>query len=67
MGTFGGNGAEDISNTHVFSAPYHVEDSATDSGRDMGDARGGISAGSGRNIVGDDLHRETAGNRGKVG
>ena len=33
----------------------------------MGYSRGRISAGSGGNTVGDDLYRETAGNRGTVG
>ena len=46
---------------------YHGEASVADRRRDVGDARGGSSAGSGGNAADDDLYRETAGNRGTVG
>ena len=52
---------------HGFSKIDHEEASATDSIRDIGDARGGSSAGSGRNTVGNYLYRETTVNRGTVG
>ena len=67
MGTIGRNGAEVIGNKHEFYSADHGEAGATVSIRDMGDARGGNSAGSGRNAVKDDLHRETAGKRSTVG
>ena len=65
--SFGGNGSEGQSNTHVFSATDHGETSVMSSGRDMGGTNGIISTGSGGNAVGDDLHRENTGNLGTVG
>ena len=67
MGTFGGNGEECIRGTHRLHQKNHGEASAADRRRDVGDARGRSSVGRGRNAVGDDLYRETAGNRGTVG
>ena len=48
--------------TQIFSLGYHGEEVSTVSIRDMGYSWGGISEGSGRNSVVDDLHRETTGN-----
>ena len=45
----------------------HGEASATNMIRYMGDAWGRSSAGSGGNTVGNDIYRETSGNRGTVG
>ena len=67
MGNFGCNGAEDRGDTHGFSSTYHGEAGTTVARRDMGDAQGGSSAGIGRNSVGDELHRETVGNRSTLG
>ena len=52
--------------THSFYQTHHREASAADIRRDMGDARVGSSAGSGSNIVGNGLYRETTDNRGIV-
>ena len=43
--------------THRFSSEDHGEAGAMVAIQDMGDSRGGISAGSGGNAVGTDLHR----------
>ena len=67
MDTFGRNAAEFIRNTHIISTTDHGETSATSRGWEMGDAQGGSSAGSGRNAVVDDPHKETIVNRGAVG
>ena len=67
MGTFGGNGEEFRGHTHGVSKIDHGEASTIDSIRDVGDAQGRSSTGSGGNLVNDDLHRETTGNRGTVG
>ena len=50
----------------MFYLTYHGETSATASRRDMEDARGGNSVGSGGNSVVDVLHRDTTGNHGAV-
>ena len=50
-----------------FSLEDHREEGAMLTRKYTGDAWGGISAGGGGNTVGDDLHRETAGNRSTVG
>ena len=67
MGTIGGNGEEVRGHKHRVSYTDHEEARATGSRRDMGDALGGISARSGGNTAGDDIHRETTGNRVTVG
>ena len=45
----------------------HREEGAMVPRKDTGDAWGRISTGGGGNTVGDDLHRDTAGNRSTVG
>ena len=67
VGTFGGNGEESIRVAHRVPQTDHWEASTVDKRRGVGDTRGGSSAGSGENAVGDDLYRETPGNRGTVG
>ena len=67
MGPFGGNGVEGKRGTHRVPQEDHREVSAAYRRRDVGDAQGRSSAGSGRNVVSYDQYRETAGNRGKVG
>ena len=67
LGPFGGNGEEDGRDSNWIPSTDHGEVSAAVRRRDMGDARGGRSTGGSGNAVGDDLHRETAGNRGTVG
>ena len=66
MGTFGRNGSEGRSNTHVLSATYHGETSTAASRLGTGDTWVISSAGSGSNAVINDLHRETTDNRGVV-
>ena len=61
------NGEEGRSNTHRLPQIDHGKASAADRRRDVGDARGGDSEGSGGDAVGDDLYRKTAGNHGTVG
>ena len=56
MGHFGGK-EEDIRGTHMVPQKDYGEASAADRRRDVGDAWGGSSAGSGRNEVEDDLYR----------
>ena len=63
MGNLGGHGAEGRGDTHVFSLEYHGEAGLTVARQDMGDARGGSTKGSCGNVVGNDIHIETAGNR----
>ena len=67
MGNFRGNGAEGRGRTHVFSSTDHTYTSGTDIWQDMRDVWGGSISGSGKNAVGDDLHRETISKRGTVG
>ena len=67
MDTFGANGEEGRGYTHKFSSTDHRGASVTDSRQYMGDARGGSIAVIGVNAFGNDLHRETTGNRGTVG
>ena len=67
VGPFGGNVEESRRVTHRLTQTDHGEASTADRRRDIRDARGGISAGSGGNTVGDDLYRETVGNRGSFG
>ena len=67
VGPFGGNVEEGRRGTHRFPHTDHGEASAADRRREVGDAQGVSSAGSGRNAVGNDLYRETTGNRGTVG
>ena len=67
VGTFGGNGEEGRKGTYRLPQADHREASAEDSRWDVGDSQGGSSTGSGRNEVGDDLYRDTAGNCDTVG
>ena len=57
LGNFGGNGEEGRGHTKKVSETDHEEASAINRRWDIGDAQGGSSTGSGRNSVGDDLHR----------
>ena len=67
MGNFCVNGSEGRRNTHVFSLTDHREKNATARVQDTGYDRGGSSAGSGSNSVGDDVHRKMTCNCGAVG
>ena len=67
VGPFGVNGEEDRRGKHRVTQTDPGEVSVADTRRGVGDARGGISAGSSGNAVGDDLYRETVDNRGTVG
>ena len=64
---FSDNREEGRRDLHRIPQTYHGEAISIDSRLDVGDAWGGSSAGSGRNVVGDDLYEETAGNHGTVG
>ena len=57
------NGAEVRGETPRFSLKYHGEAGTEVSRQEMGDARGGSSAGSGRDAVIQYLHREISGRR----
>ena len=67
VGPFGRNVEEVRRFTHKAPQTDHEEERATYNRQDVGDAWGGISAESGRNAVGNDLYRETAGNCGTMG
>ena len=67
FGPFGGNEEEVRRSTHIFSHTDHGEASVADIRRYMGDARSGSSVKISRNTVGNELYRETTGNRGTVG
>ena len=67
MGNFSGNGAEGKGVTHRFPSVDHGEAGWTVYRKDMGDARGGSSAGSGGNAVGSYIHRDMSDNRSTVG
>ena len=67
LGPFGGNGEKGRRSTHDFSQTNHGEVSAADSRRDIGDALGRSSAGSGRNTAVNELYMETTSNRDTVG
>ena len=67
LGPFGGNEEEGRRIIHGFSQTDHRESSIVNSRRDMGDAQGRSSAGSGVKAVGNDLYRETTRNCGAVG
>ena len=54
-------------NTHRFTLVYHGGAGVTVDRQDMGESKGGSTAGSGGKAVGNDLHVGTAGNRGTVG
>ena len=56
-----------VEGTHTFFLEDHGEEVTLVAIRYMGDARGGSSAGSDRNAVGNGLHRETTGNHSTVG
>ena len=67
MGPFGVNGEEGRGDTHGVPVTDHGEASEAIRRRDMGDAGDGRrTRGSGNPVV-NDIHRETAGNRGAVG
>ena len=66
VGPFGNNIKEGRRVTHWLPLIDHGEARAADSRRDMGDARGGSSAESVSNAVGNDIYRETTGKRGTV-
>ena len=53
--------------THGFYLAYHEEAGVTVSRRDMRDSWGRSSEESGGNVIGYDIHRETAGKRSTVG
>ena len=67
VGPFGSNGEEGRRDTHRVPQTYHWEASVEVRRRDVGYARGGSIVGIRGNAVGDDLYRETAGMRGKLG
>ena len=66
MGPLGSNIEEERRVTHGLPQKNHGEVSAADRRKDEGDAQGTSSLGNGGNAVGDDLYRETVGNRGIV-
>ena len=66
VGNFCGNGEGGRRGKHKLPQTDHGEASAADRRRDVGDARGGSSAGSGGNAVGDYPYRETSVNRGTM-
>ena len=67
MGPFGGNGEEGGRDAHWVPSTDHGEVSALVRRQGVGDTRGGRSTGGSGNPVGNDLHRDTAGNCGTVG
>ena len=67
VGPFGRNVEEVRRFTYRAPQTDHGEAIATYNRQDVGDAWGRISAESGRNAVGNDLYRETAGNCGTMG
>ena len=67
VGPFGGNGEEGGRDAYWVPSTYHWETDAGVRRPDVGDARGGRSAGGIRNAVSDDLHMDTSGNHGTVG
>ena len=67
VGTFRGNGEKCGRDTHWVPSEDHKEASVEVRRQDMGNTSVGRRTGGSRNAVGDDLKRETAGNRGKVG
>ena len=67
MVSFGDNGEECGWDTHWVTLLNHREVSEAAKRQDMGDAWSGRRTRSSRNAVGEDLHRETTGNRGSVG
>ena len=67
MGTFGGYGEEGGEDTHPVSEADHREAGVVGGRQDVGDSQGGSSAGSGGNLVINDLHRKKMGDNGTVG
>ena len=67
MGYFSVNGKEGRGDTHGVPVTDHGEASEAIRRRDMGDDGGGRHMRGSRKPVGEDLNRETAGNRGAVG
>ena len=65
--TFGVNVEEGRVHTHQVSETDHKKAMVIDSRQDMGDSQVRSSAGSCRNSVRDDLHRDTKGDCGTVG
>ena len=67
VSTFGVNGKEGRGDTHRVPTTDHGEAIEAIMRRDMGDAGDGKRTRGSGNTVGEDLHRETAGNRGALG
>ena len=61
LGTFGSNVEEVGGRTYGFSEADNGKAGAVEGRREVGESQGGRSVGSGRNSVGNDLHRETTG------
>ena len=67
MGPFGVNGKEGRGDTHELPVTDHGEASDVIRRQNTGDAGGGSRTIGSRNPLGEDLHIETACNRGTVG